>query len=305
VTAVIGQGAIEVLMAPPESLLAGWLRAVRQDNIQRLASEVQVGGSTLLVTGRLGVVRCVPLVVLRMHRQDGRVLVRMRLASKADGSQEATCKLPGCKQEAGEHPDGCLKRLLEGKLKALTDSIVVVGVERQSQQDNSRKFGVPTRYVRTVVSAEWQESPEDSGPLGKFTVSVADSMGPHLSNASSHSPSRRRATVERTPSLPADVVMLPADAGFYAWVTEDQFAFFRGAQGQQSLFRWISRLYQTLGVNPASDRPDTPTCTVSTQPLRPRRISEEPDEGSDEKAGSQAPKIAGGENCADSGVEAM
>ncbi|CAK0863176.1 unnamed protein product [Prorocentrum cordatum] len=71
VTAVIGQGAIDVLMAPSESPLSSWLHGVSQDNIQRLASEVREGRTTLLVTGKRDVVRCVPLVVLEMHRHDG------------------------------------------------------------------------------------------------------------------------------------------------------------------------------------------------------------------------------------------
>merc|ERR1719356_1787190 len=125
----MGRGAIEMLMAQ-RGIFDSWVRSVTEHKLEQLASEVTDGGSTLLVTSKQGVVRCVPLVVLRLRRQDGRVFVRMRLASKADGNQEATCKLPGGKQRAGEYPDMCLQRLLEGKLSALADSIEVVGVER-------------------------------------------------------------------------------------------------------------------------------------------------------------------------------
>merc|ERR1719382_1852556 len=186
----MGQGAIEVLGARPGAF-ASWARSVTEHKIDMLASEIRDGGSTLLVTRQQGVVRCVPLVVLRLRRQDGRVFVRMRLASKADGSQEATCKLPGGKQRAGEHPDMCLQRLLEGKLSALADSIELVGVERQRESEVSHTFGVPTRYVRTVVEAAWPENPATD--LGQFMVHCVQqqpTMGrsvSHVSNISKRS----------------------------------------------------------------------------------------------------------------------
>ncbi|CAK0878083.1 unnamed protein product [Prorocentrum cordatum] len=261
-TAVIGQVAIDVLMAPPESLLDSWLHAVPQGNIQRLASEVMDGGSTLLAIGRRVIVRCVPLVALRLRHQDGRIFVRMKLDSRADGGLEASCKLPGGKQEAGESPHDCLRRLLRGKLRALRDGIAVVGVERQSQQDNSRKFGVPTRYVRTVVLAWWQGSEGDTAALGQLkvhtvdtTLSVASEQHGYGSGedvASESLAKKPRAKCEKKTSLGigAQAFMLPEDVGFYTWLTEDQFDFAKSPQGQQSLIDWLSVLYSTVGLNP-------------------------------------------------------
>jgi len=261
-TAVIGQVAIDVLMAPPESLLDSWLHAVPQGNIQRLASEVMDGGSTLLAIGRRVIVRCVPLVALRLRHQDGRIFVRMKLDSRADGGLEASCKLPGGKQEAGESPHDCLRRLLRGKLRALRDGIAVVGVERQSQQDNSRKFGVPTRYVRTVVLARWQGSEGDTAALGQLkvhtvdtTLSVASEQHGYGSGedvASESLAKKPRAKCEKKTSLGigAQAFMLPEDVGFYTWLTEDQFDFAKSPQGQQSLIDWLSVLYSTVGLNP-------------------------------------------------------
>jgi len=271
VTAVIGQGAIDVLMAPSESPLSSWLHGVSQDNIQRLASEVREGRTTLLVTGKRDVVRCVPLVVLEMHRHDGRVFVRMRLDRKANGDQEANCRLPGGRQEVGEHPDKCLERLLRGKLKALASGITVVGVERRSEQDNSRKFGVPTRYIRTVVLAEWQESEQDIRALGSARLSAmapvtwkdssrSDGSSGSVAQtfrASTFRPRRTRTTKhEMRPSVTVgtEVFMLAEDVGFYAWLTKEQLAFLQGPQGQHSLFNWLSELYRRVGVNP--DVPD-------------------------------------------------
>jgi hypothetical protein len=262
-TAVIGKGAIEVLTAPHESILASWLHAVRQDNIQKLASEVLVGASTLLVKGKV-VVRCVPLVVLQLHRRDGRMFVRMRFDSKADGGREATCKLPGGKQLAGEHPNGCLQRLLDGKLKPLADGIELVGMERQSEQRNSRTFGVPTRYVRTVVSAEWQESDGVAGALQQWRMLTVD---PTVSRSSSKKYLRRNAStpfpapraLSRGSSvssslsevrLGGDVFMFQEDVGFYVWLTKEQFAFAQSPHGQHSLSTWLTELFDGAGVDP-------------------------------------------------------
>ncbi|CAK0829254.1 unnamed protein product [Prorocentrum cordatum] len=275
--AVVGQGAIEVLRSPQDSLLASWLS---EDNIQKLASEAQAGGSALFVTasrGRVRVVRCVPLVMLRIKRQDKRVFVRMRLVTRADGGQEATCKLPGGRPEAGEHPDGYLQRLLERKLKALADGIEVVRVERQSEQDNSRKFGVPTRYVHTVVSAVWHE-PEGDGDasgsrppscrsLDQFQaprVDLADLVLVRRVSTRSRDVDIRaktqRARQKPVEMLsfpdPEEVYMFPGDASFYAWLTEDQFAYLKDRQGQSTLFLWLLELYRRVGVE--SGRPGTP-----------------------------------------------
>ncbi|CAK0894979.1 unnamed protein product, partial [Prorocentrum cordatum] len=95
--------------------------------------------------------RCAP----RLRRWGQRAFARMALAWAAGGSLEASCRLPGGEQRAGERPDKCAQRLLEGKLGALADNIEMVGVQRQGGDDNSRTFGAPTRRARAVVSAEW------------------------------------------------------------------------------------------------------------------------------------------------------
>jgi hypothetical protein len=246
----IGKGAIEFLKAQPGTF-AIWAGSVREDKIDMLASEIRDGGSTLLVTSKQGVVRCVPLVVLRLRRQDGRVFVRMRLASKADGSQEATCKLPGGKQRAGEHPDMCLQRLLEGKLSALADSIEVVGVERQRERENSHTFGVPTRYVRTIVSAAWPE--HAAAVLGQFLVlGVQTKWTTGSGHNTARSTVRRSSTRGRTKeaigsgSGHVEVFMFPENSDFYAWLTEEQLGFFNTSQGQQSLSLWLSELCKVV-----------------------------------------------------------
>jgi len=286
-TAVVGQCAIDVLRAPTGSLLTGWLR---EDTIERLATEVQAGRCALLTTGRGGVVRCVPIVVLQMRRRDGRMLVRMRLTCRADGVQEATCQLPGGKQEVGEPPDGCFQRLLDGKLKALADGIMVVGVERQSEQDKSWKFGVPTRYVRTVVSAEWLQQEGDVGPLDQFIVPGVDTLELALSQRSSGGSSFIRRP-KNEPSFPGEgeVLMLPGDVGFYGWLTEDQFIFFKGPKGQHNLFHWLTQLYKAVGVHPDDlDRDETNPEVES--PLFFPGSSRQVGEGSDRDACSTRPR---------------
>jgi alkylation response protein AidB-like acyl-CoA dehydrogenase len=251
---IMGKWAIEVLMAQPRRALASWLGTVNEDNIRKLVAEVRGGRSTLLVTGKANVVRCVPLVVLQIRRWDGRVFVRMRFASRADGGQEATCKLPAGKQEAGEHPDGCLQRLLGGKLGALRDSIVMVGVKRQRERGNSAEFGVPTRYIRTVVSAEWPErAARDLEQFMVFGVQPKKSLCSKRSGMKDDSsPRARRNSSQFSASEPVDVIMFPGDKDFYAWLTESQLAFFSSPQGQPNLSLWLSNLHKMVDTN--SDR---------------------------------------------------
>jgi len=123
-TALMGLGVIEAMRASPELLLSS---RFTEELIEGLTSEVHAGGSTLLLTSRHEVVRYKPKAILLMRRQDGRLFARMSPAGRADGDQTATCNLPGLMQKAGEYPDGCLQRLLEGSLRPLADSINVLG----------------------------------------------------------------------------------------------------------------------------------------------------------------------------------
>lgn len=258
---VLGRESIKVLMAPPETLFATWLSQIRQGStIDKLAADVQRGGSALLVTAKEGVVRTVPLVVIRLQREDKRIFVRLRQTESADGGMHATCELPGAKQEPGEHPVKCLNRLLQGKLQALADGITVTEVERQSEQNQSKSFGVPTRYVRTKVSAKWLHTADE--PLQRFRVDgVALSMSEeadqhaawwqmaaHASDGHSRANHRRGSMESPGSRLSCDreVFAFPTDSDFYAWLTDLELRFFSSPQGQPILLRWLSALSQEV-----------------------------------------------------------
>ncbi|CAK0897925.1 unnamed protein product [Prorocentrum cordatum] len=232
-TVFLGQVAIEVLRNPSEGMLTSWLHSVRVDKTEQLIDEVNLGKSTLLTTTGGSVVRCVPLVAIRLTRPDGRLFVQLRLVKDSRGRLEASCRLPGGKQQAGEYPLQCFQRLLEERIAPLKGGLRLVEAFRETECEKSQRYGVPTRYIRTVVEARWSEAADEA--LGRFVVAQR-----RESNASSGSDgSCESAGSPRAKWRPRTQVFRFADEDLFAWLAPEDFQCFQSPCGQGEFFQWL------------------------------------------------------------------
>merc|ERR1719162_1221579 len=76
--------------------------------------DVREGRSCLMVNWAGEVERIVSVIVLRLARPDGRVLVQLGERKSHRDETQASCRLPGKKQEEGETPRCTIARLLQG-----------------------------------------------------------------------------------------------------------------------------------------------------------------------------------------------
>merc|ERR1739842_64520 len=79
---------------------------------------------------------------------------------------KATCTLPGCKRQRGEGPKAAMQRLMSKEMQPFANLIEFLwSVEENLDAQESARFGVRTRYLRTVqlanliLSAEQPEIP--------------------------------------------------------------------------------------------------------------------------------------------------
>lgn len=239
---IFGQVAIEVMRNPSEGMLTGWLHSVRTDKAEQLIEEVNLGESTLLTTTGGSVVRCVPLVAIRLIRPDGRLLVQLRLVKGSRGKLEASCRLPGGKQKAGEYPLQCFRRLLEERIAPLKVGLRPVETLREMEWDNSQRYGVPTRYIRTVIEARWSEAADEA--LEQFIIVASEGISSQAlavmrresfaSSCSDESPRSQRVRWSRAQ------VFKFAEGHLFAWLSLDDFHRFQTPCSQGEFFQWLA-----------------------------------------------------------------
>jgi hypothetical protein len=249
VTVVLGQVAVKLLQNPSHNLLSSWMSAVRVNKTEELIREVSQGDTTLLTASNGKVMRCVPLVAVRLVRSNGSLLASLRLVKSARGKVEAACRLPAIKQKAGEYPQQCLQRLLEEKLAPLGNGVELQHTFREAYSGNSQQFGVPTRYIRTITEAAWDET---------FDAALEPLvLNPHRrqSGNSELSCSDDGMPMDRTIGSRTKVYEFTKD-DFYAWLTPQAFQFYSTSHGQHSLYRWL------VSENAGSDEQHTDSLTV-------------------------------------------
>merc|ERR1712050_630444 len=95
--------------------------------------------------------RIVLVVAIRIEREDQRLIAQL---GKWEGSQIIpACQLPGGKEERGELIVHSVKGLLE-RLGLVQSDVEIINVERKVEWTESKKYGVRTKYLRTVCHAE-------------------------------------------------------------------------------------------------------------------------------------------------------
>jgi len=144
---------MRVLMSKP------WLNLLRKKHggllfrkgaFEDLEEEVTLGNCDLVTDCGGRMLRVVPLVLLRILRGDGCVLVQL---GKLDGdSFKATTKLPSLNMSAGELPHQTLRRLCR-ELTLPDTGISICNRKVTAKESNSLRYIVRTNYIETIFSA--------------------------------------------------------------------------------------------------------------------------------------------------------
>jgi hypothetical protein len=121
--------------------------AASRSNWAKLRDEVNQEKCTVVINGKDELERIVSLVAL--HVEDGDCLL-VQIGKLEGSGWMPCCQLPGGKFKQGELTADVVERLISEKLSPLTDRVKLVGTERHVEWNNSKDFGVRTKYFRTV-----------------------------------------------------------------------------------------------------------------------------------------------------------
>lgn len=205
-----------------------------------MAFEVREGKCCIMLNWKGEVERIVSIIVLRLSRQDGRVLAQL---GKWDGAcAQASCELPGKKQMEGESPTQTLDRLLFGAFAPLRDAMTCTSAKQDVTRKESERMQVKTKYLRTLNHAElicplecleldalrvsWRSRKRTAAMAGSIFVEASsqDDIG---------------IDIERMPTqVDDDIYALADESGqitLFSWLRSEDFAFFTSPGGDISL----------------------------------------------------------------------
>jgi len=152
-----------LLSEPALSVLYETSSVWRRKEIYGLKTELQQGKCDLILDEKREVKRHVYVVALHLERPDSKHLVC--LAQFRSGDTKLTFELPGVKMVFGETATRAMERLIRRDLGRMESQIQVSRLEHSDHQSPSRRYGVPTRYVRTVFYAQIEEERYCTRPL--------------------------------------------------------------------------------------------------------------------------------------------
>lgn len=206
--------------------------------IDKLREEVEGSRSTVLVTGAGAVVRVVSLVVLRVEDGAGRIFTQLGRWDGQDVRPEVL--LPALKQEADELVGETLDRMLATKALLLQGRLEFVGTMRETHEEESREFGVQTRYLRSLCAARLLVGEDSNDSLLQPRLEISEVRAP--------APQYRRCSVRSLEVLQllcdieVHVVHVGGGAGYlYAWLRPEAMVALH-APGTEAVLRpWLSQ----------------------------------------------------------------
>lgn len=224
---------LQVPGADPGNLLSGqaycsllhseWMAGnlnISQQAYEELLEEVNNEKSAIICGPDQDLQRVVFICALQIQRTDGHLFVQVGKWSEKKGPEPAGAVLPGTKRDRGELPHKALRRLLLMGLQGLQEGIVLSNAVEEAEYKESEKYGMMTKYLRTVNFAEWKE----------------DFEMPHLPVARllPETPSGVDYQIDDLPSYcNTDVYVVHTKedkADLYAWIPEDDLDMVRGPE---------------------------------------------------------------------------
>eukprot|EP00429_Kryptoperidinium_foliaceum_P059640 CAMPEP_0176093774 /NCGR_PEP_ID=MMETSP0120_2-20121206/46988_1 /TAXON_ID=160619 /ORGANISM="Kryptoperidinium foliaceum, Strain CCMP 1326" /LENGTH=945 /DNA_ID=CAMNT_0017427709 /DNA_START=53 /DNA_END=2887 /DNA_ORIENTATION=- len=130
--------------------------------LDKLREEVDSCKSIVVVTGDGALVRVVSLVVLRATMPDHRVF--MQIGKYGDTGVIAALQLPGVKQGADELVCDTLDRMFATRLSCLSGRVELLSTVRENFENESKEYGVQTKYMRSICSARLLQGEKVNAP---------------------------------------------------------------------------------------------------------------------------------------------
>jgi len=226
-----------------------------QSPLDALEQDVELGKSTVYMTGNGEIERVASVIAFRIERDDQRVFVQ--LGKMEEGRLVADCALPGKKQIGGELPLKSATRILRSKLAPLDGRVHIKSMQREVLWKTRKDIGIRTKYLRTVCHSRFKETPVSSGKASPKTSKVAS-----MSRPRGDKEWQSLSSTVRFGTLPANAQEL-VDGGsativdvrtaihafdtedkliLYSWLTNDQFEHLGTAEGHEFLQRWLDVL---------------------------------------------------------------
>jgi len=216
--------------------------------LSNLSEEIRRGKSCLLVNADGDIERVASVVVVEIQNTCGQILVELGKREKCE-PVNASCQLPGLKQEAGETLNSVLARLLS-RLYLEVDDVEVVSVEREVEWKESKEYGVRTKYTRVIHHIDLHQDL----PVPALAFSTGNRVTTTFSKASAMSTvsaaslglmgraSRLTSYLSSWPSGPSaefhgPVYMIESGSKntFYTWLDPDEFERLKGPFGEREL----------------------------------------------------------------------
>ncbi|CAK0792063.1 unnamed protein product [Prorocentrum cordatum] len=270
----------------------------KDDKLDTLKNEVESGKSTLLVSATGEVERFVSLVAVRLVNKEKQLLVQLAKQENQQESIKADCALPAQKKPSGVSVEESLDRILADKLSQFTGGADAKTVVHDIPQpdvriEESKLFGIKTKYLRyvcTVLVVEASHSPASRVATVRST-GTTDAIAAPL--AVGRRGSRGSFGAQSEPGedplangvedggvlrglLDRNVHPVEADGKitWYAWVSEDEFAFLRRTEAKPLLLRWLASCSPSQAERPFDrDVSDVGSGVISPRTLAQRMMS--------------------------------
>lgn len=217
-----------------------WWRIGSAGALKSLEREVRAGTCTLLFAQDGSPVRVAVIVVLRVVRPKGQMLVQV--ASVRSWEAKPVCQLPGTKLRESEYPRQAVKRVVE----ELT-SINVVGedisvsndvIDAATWEEESLTYSLMTRYTSHTFTARTGDAPgSDEGPPEMASDSLA--VGRSMSNMDRTWTERYRISAQK---MQATRVPLDDIGTGMPWLSQhypDHTHIAVNAQGTGAVYAWM------------------------------------------------------------------
>jgi len=261
-----------------------------QSGLDNLRREVEKGKSIVVVDGRGDVRRVVAVVALRLESSEGEIFAQVGKLDK--GEVSPSCQLPGGKQERTEMAGDAMKRILSAKVHPFEGCMQVDKFERLVEENESKEYGVRTKYLRTVFSCSipshtqlhlkeipFKRDIEHLSPGNRSGSAVfsLESNGSHGAKKPHTSRSRgMEAGGDRTQALEDALIFArrsvyrvtepgkPTEL-LYAWLSDSEFKMLKSHEAV--LMKWLEALDPSEAVSEAPSPLEAPASRSKSKPI--------------------------------------
>lgn len=195
-----------------------------EEDCHQLKEEIQAGKCTMCLDAQGKILRITTMVLTRVEDENG--LFFWQLGKTEHASLSAVAQMPGIKRKRGESLEHAMVRLFAGPLAPLAGASIE-GTEQNVAEGTSSKYGVHTRYLRTICNAKFQ------GALQAPHCAL-----PPRGRKALNGDSRLEEFVGRR----VYVLQHEGGAKLYAWLTAEEIEYFDTCSGGEVLESWLADL---------------------------------------------------------------